>query len=110
MTKRLIKSGIALFADETTLWTSNTHIDDTINTLKNDLEVIYLWFKSNRLTINWDKTNVMLISRHALSINQQMTCKSNQRKFFDHLKLLGVYMYRNLSFEKHAAVVKRKFI
>ena len=32
-----------LFANDVTIWTYNTHIDDSINTLKNDLEAIYQW-------------------------------------------------------------------
>ena len=98
----LFKSKIALFEDDTTIWTSYTHIDDSINTLKDDLEVIYQWFESEKLIINWNKTNVMLISRHASSINKsaiKLTCKSNQVNFLDHFKLLGFYLDRHLSFE-----------
>ena len=53
----------------------------------------------------------MLISRHASSINQnviQLTCNSKQIKFVDQFMLLGVYLDRHLSFQKHAAEVKRK--
>ena len=63
------------------------------------------------MLFNWDKTNAMLISRHASSINQseiQLTCKSNQIKCIDHFELLGFCMDRNLGFEKHAVEVKKK--
>ena len=95
-----------LFANDVTIWTYNTHIDDSINTLKNDLEAIYQWLNPTDWSLFWIQQMPCL---YALSINQSTwtDMQANNIKSVDHHKLLGLFD-RHLSFEKHAAEVKKK--
>ena len=49
-----------LFADDTTVYIQNDSIDSAIEILNTELAKVALWFHSNKLTLNVNKTQVML--------------------------------------------------
>ena len=53
---------ICLFADDTTLFDSDTYLQRLISKFKSKLALQLEWVKFNRLTINWDKTKFMCMS------------------------------------------------
>ena len=48
-----------LFADDTQIFCSNKNLDSLVETLNNELVKVSQWFKSNKLSLNIDKTNFM---------------------------------------------------
>ena len=51
-----------MFADDTNLTTSGKSIKDIQNQLNSDLENIHTWLLTNKLTLNKEKTEYMIIS------------------------------------------------
>ena len=58
----LSHSTASMFADDTNLTTSGKSIKDIQNQLNSDLENIHTWLLTNKLTLNKDKTEYMIIS------------------------------------------------
>ncbi|CAB4040151.1 RNA-directed DNA polymerase from transposon BS, partial [Paramuricea clavata] len=52
----------SMFADDTNLTTSGKSIEDIQNQLNSDLENIHTWLLTNKLTLNKEKTEYMIIS------------------------------------------------
>ena len=52
-----------LFADDTTVYVQNDSIDSAIEILNPELAKVALWFDSNKLTLNVNKTQMIMLSR-----------------------------------------------
>ena len=93
-----------LYADDTNLIFFDTSLENIILTLNNELPKVSLWFNSNRLRINPDKSHAVLFtSRYYNSDNfpspiyldNKIIAKSSSVKF------LGVIFDQNLIFNDH---------
>lgn len=51
-----------LFADDTTIYASDTNLNSLYNKVNHDLEILCDWFKANKLSLNIAKTNYMLFT------------------------------------------------
>ena len=56
---------ITMYADDTTLYTSGNDVNLISKQLTEDLIAIKRWLRANKLFLNTDKTNVMLIIRES---------------------------------------------
>ncbi|CAB4031178.1 Hypothetical predicted protein, partial [Paramuricea clavata] len=57
-----------MFADDTNITTKGSNVEDIQTRLNDDLEQIHQWLLANKLTLNKDKTEYMIIgSRQRLS-------------------------------------------
>ena len=57
-----------MFADDTVLYTSSKQTATLVNTLNEDLRNVNEWLIENKLSLNVDKSEFMIISRrHKLS-------------------------------------------
>ena len=67
---------LSMYADDTTLYVSDTDIDVITCKLKSDLIAISDWLIKNKLFINADKTNIMLIGTGAKlrSVDDDYAC------------------------------------
>ena len=52
-----------LFADDTTVYVQNDSIDSAIEILNAELAKVALWFDSNKLTLNVNKPQMIMLSR-----------------------------------------------
>ena len=52
---------VLYFADNTTFYQSNSHIDDLINNMNHELKQLYAWFCANKLSLNVKKTNIVAL-------------------------------------------------
>jgi len=106
-----LRSKLALFADDTTVYFSGDSISYIASILTDDLNEICTWFEHNRLIINWKKTNAMLFSRYSsstVSSNIDLKIRDNHLSFVDTFKLLGVLLDRELNFDDHVSSVCKK--
>ena len=69
-----------IFADEVAIYTSCKTVEDAESQLQICINEIDRWYKNNRLKINADKTNVMIISSRAKGIHTELNIKLNDTK------------------------------
>ena len=91
-----------LYADDTTLCIKGPSPDILINQCNRDLEIFYNWTVANRLSINFDKTFLLLVSNRHIdrdNVHIQINQIPIQRKPF--VKYLGVTIDEKLKFKEH---------
>ena len=93
-----------LFADDTYLCLSDTNLNNLQIRVNAELQNINFWLRKNTLSLNYNKTNFMLINKHPhktvecdfnLSINDLGLSRT------DSVKYLGVYLDDNLNWTPH---------
>ena len=98
-----------LFADDSTFTYSNQNFNSLISTFNRELEKIYNWTISNRLSVNLEKTVSMIFSYRnydsgSFPILMNGTVIS---EVFEH-KFLGVVIDPKLKFNKHIVTIASK--
>lgn len=100
----LSTSTASMFADDTNISTHDTSADGIQERLNTDLESVHQWLLANKLTLNKEKTEYMIIgSRQRLSniINDpKIQLGETTIKRVNHSKTLGVVVDEQLSWKK----------
>ena len=94
------------FADDTTLYGSNKSVRLLQCKIEHDLAVITDWFRANKLTLNADKTIGVIFSPKNDS-NVEITLKLGDHTIpcRTETKFLGVWIDKNLDWNKHVDVL-----
>ena len=98
-----------LFADDATFSFSGKNLDDLVSLCNTELSKFHEWSVSNRLSVNIDKTNFLLVSNilgNTDSINIIMNNRAINRK--SHVTYLGVILDENVKFNKHTDYIGSK--
>ena len=102
-----------MFADDKNLFISHKNIDTLFASMNKELENVSTWFRSNRLSLNVDKTKLLLF--HPLSKWQSLSQTlpnlliENIHIKREHVtKFLGVFIDENLSWKQHIDIVSSK--
>ena len=102
-----------MFVDVTNLFLSRKNTDALFNGINVELANVSTWFKSNKLSLNVDKTKWLLF--HPLSKRQLLpqilpnVLIENKHIKREHvLKLLGVFINENLSWKQNINVGSSK--
>ena len=102
-----------MFADDTNLFLSHKNIDTLFDSMNVELANVSTWFKSNKLSLNVDKTKWLLF--HPLSKRQLLPQTlpnlliENIHIKREHItKFLGVFIDENLSWKQHINIVSCK--
>ena len=91
------------------LFRSGKNLNDSITNMNNQLVHISNWFTSNKLTLNVDKTQVMIFSRRKIPIpNTQVELKGQPVAFVAKAKFLGVIVDQRLNWKDHVSFVAGK--
>ena len=61
------------FTDDTTLLFSHRDLKYLRYIVKTDLEIVHDWFRANKLTLNLDKTALMLFGKNNNLVDIEMT-------------------------------------
>ena len=101
---------LTLFADDSCLYLSHSDIKNLITTSNDDLENVYKWLNSNKLTLNLNKSHYMIFHRlkmipcnlSTLTINNEEISKVDQTEF------LGITLQYNLKWNKHINNISNK--
>ena len=79
-----------LFADDATVYVQNDSIDSAIEILNTELAKVALWFDSNKLTLNVNKTQMIMLSRKKIMnpqnkviLRNKLVERVNKVKFLD---------------------------
>ena len=98
-----------LFADDTNLFISGKNINHLEQTINTELDNIILWLKTNKLSLNIKKTQLMLFSgfkKTKPSIDPKMEGESISETVKS--KFLGVILDNKLSWKDHIAYISGK--
>lgn len=74
----LNKASIAMYADDSTIYTSTRTTNELDTVLNSELHTVDEWVKRNKLVLNVSKTNCILFgSSHIISSNPQLNIRIN---------------------------------
>ena len=100
---------IKLFADDTFLCAQNQDVDLLVAEVNLELNKVYHWLVSNKLTLNMGKTKFMIVTNKKLkSYKPSIIINGKPMKECDHYKYLGVIMDKNLSWKPHIDYICKK--
>ena len=97
-----------LFADDTTLIDTCNNLNSLISKFKKKLELVTNWCSSNKLDINWSKTNFMIVTNKRIKSPKEIEVSNGILvKVVDQFKLLGIKIDNKLNFASYAAQIKK---
>ena len=100
---------IRLFADDTFLCSQNDNLLFLENEVNSELEKVFIWLASNKLTLNIGKSKFMFISNKKKNIiDLDIKIHGKQLESCDTYKYLGVIFDRNLSWKPHVDYISGK--
>ena len=94
-----------LYADDTVVYATHSNEAIAHDWLHKDLQVLMNWFSMNRLTINLDKTKLMLFATKNMHKRAKFTdieIHGKRLKYVRQFNYLGVKLDNRLTFEAHA--------
>ena len=94
-------TNILSFADDTTLYTSNSNIKQLFSDANKHINDLFKWFCANKLSLNAGKTKYIIIKPKHRKVNLEQTnilINNIQEKA---TKFLGIFIDENLSWTHH---------
>ena len=98
-----------MYADDTSVLLSGDDLKDLTCLLNKELELLFIWLKSNKLSLNTQKTFYMLFHRARIKGNN-LVVKINDSVLnrVNNMKYLGVIVDHKLKWCEHISYVKNK--
>ena len=94
------------FADDTTVFASDSDINNVHATVNRELVCVDNWLKANRLSLNVSKTSYMIISNQKYAIDVRI--RDSILTKVSTVKFLGVALDENHTFNDHVKNVTTK--
>jgi hypothetical protein len=92
------------YADDTNVIVSHANLPDLITTVNRELDNLSVWFKANKLSLNIDKTNyIILKNRYSNRVYNDLNILIDgvQISRVSHTKFLGVVLDESLTWSNH---------
>jgi len=102
---------IRLFADDALIYTTGYASRDIGDRLNEQIKKIEEWLELNRLTVNVNKTKVMLIRgirKKTVEDNVKIKLQNVRLEVVSEIKYLGIVLDRNLTFSAHVDYISKK--
>lgn len=96
-----------LFADDTTIYLSDMKTTTLRNTMNEDLERVSDWLRTNKLTLNINKTYACHFGQRNDHMNN-LQINGEEIEFADSVKYLGVNVDKQLNWKAHIAHLTNK--
>ena len=93
-------STIHLFADDTNLTLSHSNVSTLQQNINDELVNVSNWFKVNKLSINFNKTEFMVVTTKQNKLELKVSIDNNPIKQSHHIKYLGVLIDDNLNWKQ----------
>ena len=93
-------STIHLFADDTNLTLSHSNVSTLQQNIYDELLNVSNWFKVNKLSINFNKTEFMVVTTKQNKPELKVSIDNNPIKQSHHIKYLGVLIDDNLNWKQ----------
>ncbi len=107
---------VLTFADDTTAYLSHHNLQILFTTVNRELDKMYNWFCTNKLSLNLTKTHYSLFSPSYKNIPDELSlCVNNvkiervhQHGTVKSIKFLGIHIDEQLTWKNHINILKRK--
>lgn len=98
------------FADDTTVFVSGRNLKFLYRKINEDVKNLNMWFKSNSLSLNVDKSNYVIFKTKTKNVNDVSKIQIGGRevKRVANVKFLGVYMDEHLEWSVHVKYLLSK--
>ena len=105
-------SKISMYADDTVVYISKSNLDNAIHLLQTDLDRVYTWCNSNKLTINCKKTKFCLFGmrssiKRSKTQDIQLSLSNQILERVCSYKYLGLILDESLTYNKHIKEMDR---
>ena len=98
----VVLSSLYNFINENILSPLNTTVPGLIKTLESESEVVIIWFKKNKMVVNPDKFQAIMLDKQKRDYNNEGIAADNQQsKFVSFVKLLLLQLDGKLNFNLH---------
>jgi hypothetical protein len=99
-----------MFADDSNLFISGKNLLDISNTLNQELPLLIEWLRANRLSLNVDKTHVMIFGKKNITSLPPIDIKINGKSLtiLEKTKFLGVILDTGLTWKDHINYMTKK--
>ena len=92
-----------IFADDTNLHLADPNLLILEQNMNIELQKINSWFKSNKLSLNFNKTKYMVICKKSINTSSfKLTIGKNEIKQTNHVRYLGIFLDDKLNWEHQA--------
>ena len=95
---------LILYADDSAMILSDSTINSLINRVKNELYIIDLWLRKNKLSLNYSKTSFIIFNKQpnkTCDYEFKLKINNNFIKRVNSIKYLGVLIDIKLSWSEH---------
>ena len=93
-----------LYADDIAMILSDSNINSLINRVNNELNIIDLWLRKNKLSLNYSKTSFIIFNKQpnkTFDYEFKFKINNNPIKRVNSIKYLGVLIDNKLSWSEH---------
>jgi len=105
------KENILSFADDTTLYLSDSNIETLYRRGNDEINKLFIWLCANRLSLNITKTQYLIIRPKHKSLTQPLpniTINNIKIAHMESVKFLGVHVDEYLSWKPHINMLNQK--
>ena len=100
-----------MYADDTTIYFNLEDFDpyNLERDINNELEKITIWLKMNKLSLNVQKTKLMIFHRRQKQINElNISINGTDIERVESFNFLGLHIHESLSWRTHTDIVRNK--
>ena len=93
------------------MFTDDTNVYGTahdLNILNKDMTNVVNWMSANKLTVNIEKTNIVVFDKNEKRNSKKFTIGPITTESKDRAKYLGIHIDKKPNFRKHITIVKQK--
>ena len=102
---------IKLYADDTFLCSQHEDIKTVEAEVNSELEKVYDWLSSNKLTLNVSKSKFMIITKRKISSSHfSVKIQGIDLEWCDSYKYLGVYIDKDLNWKQHIHYISQTIL
>ena len=99
------KAILAKFADNYTIHANSVEMERLLAILENESETVIKWFKQNRMTVNLDKIQAIVLGRHKQK--EKINLNINGAEIGQN-SVIGVEIDNELNFNNHISIICKK--
>lgn len=99
---------LILFADDTNIFYSSNNYHELLDTVNKELNTIKKWLDRNKLSLNIDKTKVMMFGNPTTHTDLAIFIEGRQIENVCENKFLGVIIDSKLTWKSHISHIKTK--